>query len=448
MKRIFLATALVLLVADFSYGQSCQAYINGARVRMQSSKWEEAAQVLKDNMAQCDDKAEFHYLYGISAAQADRDSTDVALQHIARADELNGDPPEDEELQANIDEALEAMWGPMVNEGVRLLTAGDLDAAEEKLRKAVEIKDDGKEGHLALGAVAHARGNLDEAVAHYQRAIEIDPKYELAVMRLGQVYQAKADQLAAEDPEEARELAGQAAELYETYLEENPVAVNIKVQLAGIYAGLEQMEKAEPVIREIMDSDSITTQTFTDFGFRLANAQQFELAEEVLDRAITLSDSLASEPLSYQAFVNIQTGDLEEAKLVLAKQTELEPANAEAWENLGFVLRDLGDQSGAMEAFQTAEDIPIALEQLAIGQNQDRTWSVEATFSNRTEEPIQNVQLKFSLMSGETGEIVETRQVAIAGEPLQAGQAERVAVDFTEPVDDAYVKYELADGEA
>jgi len=445
MKRALLAAALVLFGADFAYGQTCQAYINGVHVRMQASKWDDAIKVLEDNMDQCGDIAEFHYLLGVSMAQADDENIEPALAHIAKADELNAGAEPDDELQQDIDRVLEALWGPMVNQGIRMLTAGNLEGAEEKLSKAVEINPDGKEGHLGLGAVRHAQDDLDAAIRHYERAIEIDPTYEVAVLRLGMVLQQKADALAAEDPAQAEATAARAAEMYAGYVEENPDAIDVQVQLAGLYAGMGQMEKAEPVIRSIMESDSVNAQTFTDFGFRLANAQQYELAEEILDRAIQASDSLDSESLSYQAFVQIQTGNLEKAKAVLVKQAELEPANSEAWENLGFVLRDLGEEEAAAEAFEKAQNIPIALEQLSIGQNPDKTWNVEATFSNRKEVPIENVQLKFSLLSSKTGEIVETKDAAIAGEPLPAGQAERVSIEFTEPADDVYVKYELVD---
>jgi len=444
MKRFLLAAALVLFGADLAYGQTCQAYINGVHVRMQASKWKDAIKVLEDNMEQCGDIAEFHYLLGVSMVQADDDNVEAAVQHIAKADELNAVDPDDE-LQEDIDRALEAMWGPMVNQGIRMLTAGDLEGAEEKLSRAVEIKPDGKEGHLGLGAVRHAQEDLDGAVRHYERAIEIDPTYEVAVLRLGMVLQQKADAIVAEDPAQAEATAARAAELYATYVEGNPDAIDVQVQLAGLYAGMGQMEKAEPVIRNIMESDSVGTQTLTDFGFRLANAQQYELAEQILDRAIQASDSLDSESLSYQAFVQIQTGDLEKARTVLTRQAELEPANSEAWENLGFVLRDLGDDEAAAEAFEKAQNIPIALEQLSIGQNPDKTWNVEATFSNRKEVPIENVRLKFSLLSSKTGEVVETMDASIAGEPLPAGQAERVSIEFTEPADDVYVKYELVD---
>ena len=443
MKRMLLAAAIVLLGANVTYGQTCQAYINGSKARISKNKWQDANKVLGENLADCGDNAEFHYLYGITLARVSPDSTVKALNELAAADSLNGNPGAEDELQANIDQAYRALWGPMVNDGVRLLSEGDLEAAEDKLSTAVEIRPDGKEGRLGLGAVHQAKKEYDLAIEQYNKALGIDPTYKQALIRLGQAYQLKAEEAAeAGNTAQAEQIAGKAAEVYESYLAENPDDLEVKIQLAGLHATLGNMEAAEPIIRDIMDSDSVNVDVFTDFGFRLANAQQLDLAEEVLSRAVTLSDSMAAEPLQYLAFVMIRKEDLEGAKGVLTKQLELEPDNPEAWEYLGYVRRDLGDTEGAQEAFAKAEQIPLQLEGIRMNQNADKTWSVQATFSNRTEEPVQNLKIKFVLVSGD-GQILETKEASLAGEPLAAGQAENVTVQFSTPADNPRVRYDI-----
>ncbi|MGH7549688.1 MAG: tetratricopeptide repeat protein [Gemmatimonadota bacterium] len=443
MKRILLAVAIVLLGAEVTYGQTCQAFINGSKARISKDKWEDANQVLAENLGGCTDDAEYRYLYGITLAKVSPDSTAKALNELAVADSLNGNPGAEDELQGNIDQAYRALWGPMVNDGVRLLSEGDLEAAEEKLSTAVEIRPDGKEGRLGLGAVHQAKQEYDLAIEQYNKALEIDPTYKQASIRLGQTYQLKAEEAAeAGNTMQAEQIAGQAAEVYKSYLAENPDDLEVKIQLAGLHATLGDMASAEPIIREIMTSDSVNVDVFTDFGFRLANAQQLELAEELLSTAVTMSDSMSAEPLQYLAFVKIQQEDLEGAKAVLTKQLELEPDNPEAWEYLGYVRRDLGDTEGAQEAFLQAQQIPLQLEGLRLNQNNDKTWSVQATFSNRTEEPVQNVKVKFVLVSGD-GQILETKEADLAGQPLPAGQAENVTVQFSTPAENPRVRYDI-----
>ncbi|MGH7359942.1 MAG: tetratricopeptide repeat protein, partial [Candidatus Rokuibacteriota bacterium] len=267
MKRLLLAAALVLLGADLTYGQTCQAFVNGAKARISKNKWDDANKVLGENAGDCTDQAEYRYLYGITLARVSPDSTPKALGELAVADSLNGNPSAEDELQANIDQAYRALWGPMVNDGVRLLSEGDVEAAYEKLTAAVEIRPEGKEGRLGLGAVHQARKEYDLAIEQYNKALEIDPVYKQALIRLGQTYQLKAEEAAAAgNSAQAEQVAAQAAGVYENYLVENPTDIEVKIQLAGLHATLGNMEKAEPIIREIMTSDSVDVAVFTDFG--------------------------------------------------------------------------------------------------------------------------------------------------------------------------------------
>lgn len=446
MKRYVLAAALLLLGVDLAYGQTCQAYLNGAKARASKDKWEDANQVLGEHMDMCADEAEYRYFYGITLARVSPDSTAKAMDQVRAADSLNGNPGSEDELQQNIDQAMTAMWGPLVNEGLRLLAAGKLDQAEEKLKLAVDLNPEGKEGQLGFAAVHHARKDYDQAIEHYRKALEIDPDYKLALLRLGQVYQLQADQFVTSGDSvkvaRATDVAGQAVTVYQDYLEENPDDLDVQIQLAGLYATLGEMEKASPVIEEIMESETVGADVLTDFGFRLANAGQDELAEEVLGKAVVLSDSLWTEPLSYLSFVKIRQGELEEAKAVLEKQVELDPSNAEAWENLGYVRRDLGDSQAAQEAFQKAQDIPLDLEGVTMSQNPDSTWNADITFSNRTENPVQKLTVEVSLVSP-GGEVIETKQTTVAPESLPAGQAERVRVEFDSKAQDPRIRFQI-----
>lgn len=443
MKRILLAAALLLFGAEIGYGQTCDAFVNGVKARISKNKWEDARTVLAENIQNCGGDAEYNYLYAITLARVAGDSAPAALNYLARADSLNGDPGSTDELQTNIDQALQALWGPMVNDGIRLLAAGEVDKAEAKLNMAVEINPQGKEGHLGLGAVYQTQKKYDAAIAEYQKAVAIDSLYKNALIRLGQTHQLKAEEaFVAGDTLRANQFAAQAAETYQGYLAGNPNDFEVKTQLANLYAMLDQNDKAAPLIREIMVSDSIDVETLTEVGFNLAQSNQFDLADEVLVRAVQMSDSMASEALGYLAFVRIQSADLAGAKAILEKQVQIEPDNPEAWEYLGYVRRDLGDAAGAQEAFTKLETIPLELENMRMSQKSDRSWNVEATFSNRTEQPVQNLQVKFTLV-GPGGAVIESKDATLAGQPLAAGEAEKVTVEFTTPADNPRVRYDI-----
>src|SRR5688572_1295552 len=456
MRRFLIVAVLITAGAALdgieAYAQTATAIANGAKVRIQRNKFDEANELLGKEIVNYPESAELHYLYAITLARiAPQDSASKAISHLAIADSLNGEPAEgaeeeEIELQENIDQALRSLWGGIVNDGVRALAAGDVEDAEAKLTLAVELHPAGKEGHLGMGAVHQAKQEYDLAIESYKKALEIDPAYKNALLRLGQTYQQKAEQAAgsgdaAQNPE-AVQIAGEAAAVYESYLADNPGDVEVQIQLAGLHAQLGEMEKAEPIIRAVMDSDSVDAVVLTDFGFRMANAGQHELADELLSRAVVMTDSLDVEPLGYLAFVRIQNEDLEGAKVILDKQLALDPSNAEAWEYLAYVRRDLGDTAGSAEAFEKAQSIPLDLQQIAMSQNPDKTWNVEATFVNRLETPVSNVQVRFTLLSP-TGEVLETQEATIAPQSLPAGEGEQVTIEFSEPTENPRVKYEI-----
>ena len=456
MRRFLIVAVLMTAGAALdgieAYAQTATAVANGAKVRIQSSKYGEANELLGREIVNYPESAELHYLYAITLARVSpQDSASKAIGHLSIADSLNGEPAEgaDEEeveLQENIEQALRSLWGGIVNDGVRSLAAGDVAEAEARLTLAVELHPGGKEGHLGMGAVRQAKQEYDLAIESYKQALEIDPAYKLALLRLGQTYQLKAEQVAgggdaAENPE-AAQIAGEATAVYESYLAENPDDVEIQIQLAGLHASLGRMEKAEPIIRSVMASDSVDAAVFTDFGFRLATAGQYELADELLSRAVTMTDSLDVEPLGYLAFVRIQSEDLEGAKAILDKQIALDPSNAEAWEYLAYVRRDLGDDAGSADALDKSRSIPLDLQQISMSQNPDKTWNVEATFLNRLEAPVSNVQVRFSLLST-AGEVLETQEATVAAQSLAAGEGEQVTIEFSEPAENPRVKYEI-----
>ena len=456
MRRFLIVAVLITAGAALdgieAYAQTATAVANGAKVRIQRSKFEEANELLGREIVNYPESAELHYLYAITLARiAPQDSASKAIALLATADSLNGEPAEgaeeeEIELQDNIDQAMRSLWGGIVNDGVRALAAGDVEGAEAKLILAVELHPAGKEGHLGRGAVHQAKQEYDLAIESYKRALEIDPAYKNALLRLGQTYQLKAEQAAgggdaAENPE-ATQIAAEAAEVYESYLADNPGDVEVQIQLAGLHAQLGQMDKAEPIIRAVMDSDSVDAAVFTDFGFRLANAGQYDLADELLSRAVAMTDSTDVEPLGYLAFVRIQNEDLEGARAILDKQLALDPSNAEAWEYLAYVRRDLGDTAGSAEAFEKAESIPLDLQQISMSQDPDKTWNVEATFVNRLETPVSSQQIRFSLMSA-TGEVLETQEATVPTGSLAPGESENVTIEFSSAAENPRVKYEI-----
>jgi type IV pilus assembly protein PilF len=70
--------------------------------------------------------------------------------------------------------------------GVAYLQQGRFDVALEKLQKALTFREDFPEAHNALAVLYDERGNKEMAEQHFQRAVALNPSYQLAVKNYGQ----------------------------------------------------------------------------------------------------------------------------------------------------------------------------------------------------------------------------------------------------------------------
>lgn len=71
------------------------------------------------------------------------------------------------------------------NLGVTLYAQGKLDEAIAAFRKAIQIDPNYLNAHLNLGVTLYTQGKLDEAIAAYRKAIQIDPNFVDAHFNLG-----------------------------------------------------------------------------------------------------------------------------------------------------------------------------------------------------------------------------------------------------------------------
>ena len=139
---------------------------------------------------------------GLGTALADRGQVDEAIIHFRKALEikpdLRGGPlqpgpglgrpwtcrrghrpfPEGPGDQAR------PRGGPRQSR-LALASRGQVDEAIAHYRKALEIKPDDVRAHNNLGVALAGRGAVDEAIAHFRKALEIEPDFMQAHINLG-----------------------------------------------------------------------------------------------------------------------------------------------------------------------------------------------------------------------------------------------------------------------
>jgi superkiller protein 3 len=82
-----------------------------------------------------------------------------------------------------------------------------LDQALAEYQKTIEIKPDYAKGYYNIGSVYRERKKVDEAIASFQRALEINPKFAEAHYSLAVIYYEKEEfKLAVDHCDQAAKL--------------------------------------------------------------------------------------------------------------------------------------------------------------------------------------------------------------------------------------------------
>ncbi len=76
-------------------------------------------------------------------------------------------------------------WAGYNNLGLSFFRKGQLDEAVAQFQKALEINPNDAEAHINLGNALFRKGQPDEAIAQFQKALEINPSDAEAHSNLG-----------------------------------------------------------------------------------------------------------------------------------------------------------------------------------------------------------------------------------------------------------------------
>lgn len=128
-----------------------------------------------------------------------------ALLFVATCALAAGSPKEDET----------DAWAESYNQGVDQMKAGDYAAAQASFEAALAEKEDFAEAHNNLGFSLRKQGaeHRDEALTHYNRALELDPELAEAYMYRGVLYVLMGDESKAKaDHAKLAELDGDLAD--------------------------------------------------------------------------------------------------------------------------------------------------------------------------------------------------------------------------------------------
>ena len=193
----------------------------------------------------------------------------------------------------------------LVEQGLAYLEQGQLDEAAAEFQKAIELDPENADAHRNLGYVYVEQGKFEEGVAAYEKAIEIAPDY-------GEAYGDMAGALVFLDRVPEAVTAGEKA-----------------VELAPDYAN-------------------------AHYNLALAYGKQGELEKAITEyeEAIRLAPD-DPKALNNLGAVYYMQGKVDDAIDTWLKVLDIDPDYAKAHKNLGIAYRDLGRIDEAIAEYET-----------------------------------------------------------------------------------------------
>ena len=256
------------------------------------------------------------------------------------------------------------------------------EMALEAFKKAVALNPNFWQGHISQGRTYDRLGNLNEALAAYNQALQVIPenisKYFVHSQR-GEIYQKlnhwqeaaaafeEASQLKPEDEETLLKLGLVYGELnrnqdaiitFHKAIQLSPNNAKAYYELARIHYKLGQLTNAVAVLQRATHLKPDFAEAHNKLGEAYSKLELYRKAAEAHRRAVILRP--AEFIFSYNlglAFKNL--GLPEEANTAFNKAINLNPRNAEAHYQLGLGLGELGRLQEALEAFKKALSVNL-----------------------------------------------------------------------------------------
>ncbi len=226
------------------------------------------------------------------------------------------------------------------NLGAALQADGRLDEAIAHYRRAIAIRPDYAPAYNNLGSTLRARARLDDALAAYRRALELRPDYPEAHYNLGNAF------LESGRPDDA-------AEQFEVAMQSMPVAADVHNNLGTALASAGKVRAAVAHFRGALAIEPASIKAHRNLGDALMTLGARQEGLDHLQRAAQLAPSDAAIQYDFGSAL-LEAGRLDEAVAAFRAAIRLAPGSVEAHNNLGIALGSQGEFDQAIAEFQTA----------------------------------------------------------------------------------------------
>jgi protein O-GlcNAc transferase len=217
---------------------------------------------------------------------------------------------------------------PTLEQSVQYLQAGDIDQAEQTVRRLLQSEAGNVQGWCLLGRIRQARGQPAEAIGLYQQAAKLAPQdatiYNLAGAAFVQLRQGE-----------------QAIACLEQALKLNPFYPEAYNNLGKAHLVRKNEDQAIACFREALHLQPSLGEAVNNLALILISKRQFDEARSLLERAIEAAPK-SPLPLVSLSLLHLELGDADKALTLAREALQLDPVSPATNAQLGAVLLKMG----------------------------------------------------------------------------------------------------------
>jgi tetratricopeptide (TPR) repeat protein len=276
--------------------------------------------------------------------------------------------------------------GQLMGEARSAMESGQNQRAVDALRKLIHELPASPEAHYQLGRALNASGDKAGAVAAFQNALDLYPKYTPA--REG-LQQGQLTSLMPDDPETVRRFEDyvrkqeyqQLEPLVKDYLKQHPDSWWGYYVLGYAQFGQRRIGDSVASLAKSLQLNLKNAEAHQLLGRDLMAIGRFDAAQTELEQAVKLKPQSAEIRFDL-AKIHSANDDYPPAKRELEEAIRLDPSYVEAYEALGFVMEAMSDDGAAVGFYKKAAEMNEARGGTFASPNVDL-----AAYYNRTGNP-------------------------------------------------------------
>ena len=226
------------------------------------------------------------------------------------------------------------------NLAVALQAEGRVDEATAHYERAIALRPDYAPAYNNLGTALRAKGRLAEAAAAYRRAIELRGEYPEAHYNLANVLTDEGK-------------AAEAAEHFRIALRSMSGSADVHNNLGIALAAEGKRDEAIDEFRAAVAGDPASPKSHRNLADTLASAGRAEEAFIEFRRAVQLAPADGALHYDLGSFL-LEIGRVDEAIVEFRAALKLAPRSVEAHNNLGIALGTMGRMNEAIDEFRAA----------------------------------------------------------------------------------------------